>query len=248
MPNTSIVDDEIRKLWRDVTRAELFAHRVPALLGREDSGGSFTIPVSAWPGYVYVRRFQAGALTLDKAINRAGVVEAGDLPIWLDRDADGRWIIVGERYTGGETGVPVVARYSTNAGQSFTTAVTTIVNLEDVTFDPWGTVTVGASWKFTAPAGGFYQVSVLVEFATTVNWAVGERAQLQLFKNGTLYALLDAQENNGATTHNVALQGDDVIQLIAGDTIDVRVTQASGAALALVATTENNHVSIVKIG
>ncbi len=247
MPNTSMVDDELLKLWQKVARAEMFAHHVPALLGSENVGGGFTIPVSAWPGFVYVRRFQAGALTVDKAINRAGVVEAGDLPIWLDRDADGRWIIIGERYTGGEVGVPVIARCSTNAGQSFTTAVTTIVNFEDVTFDPWSAVTVGASWAFTAPADGFYQVSALVEFATTVNWVVGERAQLQVYKNGALYALLDAQENNGATTHNVILQGDDVIQLTAGDTLDVRVTQASGAALALVATTENNHVSIVRI-
>src|SRR5574340_1199759 len=101
---TNIVDDETRKLWRQATRAELFAHHLPALLGREDAGGSFTIPVAAKPGYVYVRRFQGGSLTLDKAINRAGVVEAGDLPIWLDRDVEGRWVIAGERYVGGAVG------------------------------------------------------------------------------------------------------------------------------------------------
>ena len=50
--SVSIVDDETRKLWRQATRAELFAHYLPALLGREDGGGGFTIPVAAWPGYL----------------------------------------------------------------------------------------------------------------------------------------------------------------------------------------------------
>ncbi len=144
--------------------------------------------------------------------------------------------------------VPVVARYSTNAGQSFNSGSTVIIDFEDLSADTWSAVTVGASWKFTAPLAGYYAVSVLIEIAATTAWAAGERAAIELYKNNALYALLYATENNGAASHTVALQGDDVIHLALGDYIDVRLTQASGSARTLVATTENNHISIVKVG
>ncbi len=140
------------------------------------------------------------------------------------------------------------ARYSSNAGQSFTNGLTTIVNFEDIVFDPMSSVTVGAAWKFTASEDGYYQVSALVEFAATTNWVVGERARIELFKNGVLYSGLDATENHGATSHKVILQGDDVVWLADTEYIDVRLTQSSGAALALVATNANNHVNVVRVG
>ncbi len=246
MPNTNLVDDELLKLWQKVACAEMFAHHVPALLGREDSGGGFTIPVSAWPGFVYVRRFQAGALTVDKAINRAGVIERGDLPIWLDRDADGRWIVIGERYTGGEMGVPVVARYSTNAGQSIPNVTDTIVNFEDVTFDPWGAVTVGASWKFTAPAHGYYLVTPYVRFNTLV-WAAGNVVVLKLFLNGALAMSPGATYAWNATAIYLPAGGTTLIELAEGDYIDIRVNQNRGAASALIADATHNHIHIARL-
>jgi hypothetical protein len=144
--------------------------------------------------------------------------------------------------------IPIVARYQTDAGQSIPNNTLTIVNFEDLVIDTWSAVTVGASWAFTAPVGGYYQVSVYIEFAATTNWVVGERAEMVLYKNGGAGAILDAQENHGATSHRVTLQGDDTIELAAGDTLDVRVTQVSGAALALRALGDTNHVAIHRIG
>jgi hypothetical protein len=144
--------------------------------------------------------------------------------------------------------IPIVARYSTDAGQSIPNTTPTIVNFEDLVIDTWSAVTVGASWAFTAPVGGYYQVSVYIEFTATANWAVGERAEIALYKNGAVAAVLDAQENHGATSHRATLQGDDVVELAAGDTIDLRITQVSGAALTLRALGDNNHVAIHRIG
>ena len=139
------------------------------------------------------------------------------------------------------------SRYCTDAGQSIPNNTSTIVNFEDATFDFIGWVTTGANWKFTAWAGGYYHVSAMIEFAATTAWAVGERAWIGLYKNGALYSVLDAQENNGSASHRVILQGDDAIQLADGDYIDIRVTQASGAARALMADGTRNHVSIMRI-
>ena len=143
--------------------------------------------------------------------------------------------------------IPIVARYTTNAAQSLNTGSDTIINFEDLGFDTWAAVTIGASWKFTAPIGGYYLVSAAIEFAATTNWADGERAMLQVFKGGVLSCVLAAQENHPATSHKVQLGGSALITMDASEYVDIRGNQASGGSLALVSTGVSNHVQIMRI-
>lgn len=143
--------------------------------------------------------------------------------------------------------VPIVAFYTTNAGQSIPDATDTIVDFEDVGADPWGLVTTGAAWKFTAPVAGYYLVASMIEFDLTTTWAPGERISLRLHKNGIVAKLLAAKEDESATNHRVSLSGTSAVTLAAGDYVDIRINQSSGGSLALITTSQNNHVAIARL-
>jgi len=142
----------------------------------------------------------------------------------------------------------VVARYTTNAGQSIANATTTIVDFEDVTFDPSSAVTVGAAWKFTCPTGkaGIYHVEADATFAS-VAWAAGNVAQLFLYKNNALYSVLRRKTLEGAITFYNNVHGSDTVSLAVGDYIDIRTSQNTGGAVALHTDGLNNHVAISRI-
>lgn len=143
----------------------------------------------------------------------------------------------------------LIARYTTNAGQSLTNNTLTIINYEDLSIDTDSAVTVGAGWVFTAPRPGYYRVDAALLFAGSAGWVSGEVARMDLYKNGALYSYLDYRDNYaGGATQFVRLQGSDIVFLAAGDTLQIRAIQISGAALALEATAEYNHVSIELVG
>jgi hypothetical protein len=96
-----ITRDEVRSLIRDKLAHAKFMNYIPAVMGRFDGGSTYTFTVPGGRGYTYVRIIQSGSpITLTKALNRAGIANTGDLPIWLDYDADGRLIIISARFTG----------------------------------------------------------------------------------------------------------------------------------------------------
>ena len=95
----TLVDNEMRRLFDSAIRRAQYKNYVPALMGRDDDGvGGFTFDTASGDGRTYVRVLRGGVMTLTRAFNRAGIAETGDLPIWLDKDVDGRWIIVSARY------------------------------------------------------------------------------------------------------------------------------------------------------
>jgi hypothetical protein len=140
----------------------------------------------------------------------------------------------------------ILARYSTDAGQNIPDVTMTIVNFEDKTFDPDNLVTVGAAWHFTAVEAGYYAVEAMVTFAATDTWADTEVGALGVYKNGAIFSYLDQQDNYSSNVY-MALGGSDLVYLAAGDTLDLRVWQSSGAALALRNLGAYNHVAIRKI-
>jgi hypothetical protein len=142
----------------------------------------------------------------------------------------------------------ILVRYSTDAGQSIPNSATTIINFEDVTYDPNSLVTTGAAWHFTAATAGYYAVEAIVLFAATDTWADTEAGTLSLYKNGAPFARLDRKDNySSASNVYMALGGGDLVYLAAGDTLDIRVDQTSGAALALHNDGAWNHVAIWKV-
>ena len=148
-----------------------------------------------------------------------------------------------------ERPVPVVAVYSTDAGQSIPHNAATIVDFEDQVVDTHSAVTTGAAWKFTAPLSGYYQVQVHLTFVSTTAWALIERAEIALYKAGAQYSVLDRATHwdTSAQTNFRTTRGGDVVQMAAGEHIDIRVTQDSGGALALFPTGVLNRVSIFRI-
>lgn len=147
--------------------------------------------------------------------------------------------------------IPSTARqlyaiYTSDAAQSIGNGSVVIVNFEDKEVDSPGTdnVTIGASWKFTVPAGqgGVYRVSAHVHYA---DLAVGITAALRLYKNGASSALLDYQVTGSAGS--VHLNGDRLISLAATDYIDIRTEHSAGGAEALSASGLDNFVSIHRI-
>lgn len=128
----------------------------------------------------------------------------------------------------------IAARYATSAGQSIANNSTTIIDFGTKTFDTVGAVTTGASWKFTAPESGYYQVSSKVVFASSTTWADTEEVDLFLFKNNSQYSTIDRKDSFGSASAVFAcVTGTDIISLVAGDFIDIRILQTSGGTINL---------------
>lgn len=145
--------------------------------------------------------------------------------------------------------LPVVARY-TLASLTINNATITRVDYATQVFDPWAAVATGASWVFTAPVGGYYQVSTQLVLATSTGWALTEIAYLDLLKNAAQYAFLDFRNdiNSGGSLINVTLHGSMLVYLAKADTLAARVYQASGGTLGVVGDAAYNYISIARIG
>lgn len=138
------------------------------------------------------------------------------------------------------------AIYTTAAGLSIASSATpSIINYATQELDTAGAVTVGASWKFTVPAGkgGLYSVKA----SATWNAAITSgNMRLDLFKNGSLWRTLD-RVVGGTNTPQLMLKGSTDIQLNATDFIDIRIQQNSGGAVVLTSTAAENAVAIHRL-
>lgn len=143
----------------------------------------------------------------------------------------------------------ISARYSTSAGQSISDGATSIVNYGTQEKDLTGSVTVGASWKFTAPIAGEYQVNGHFLFASHLIVATGQYI-VYLYKNGSVSKTMSFWEADSAnnTTQVSGNTFNGVVDLIAGDTIDVRILNNTGAAETLATAVKDNWVSIRRVG
>ncbi len=141
----------------------------------------------------------------------------------------------------------ITARYSTNAGQSISNNTITIIDFEDVSYDDHGCVTTGASWKFTAPRAGKVNVSARAQLASNAGWAVGENAYLSVFKNGVEFGR-GPFDSPVTATIVVDLSVEDEVNVLSGDTIDIRIFQLSGGSIALVTTNVLNYVCLNYVG
>jgi hypothetical protein len=141
----------------------------------------------------------------------------------------------------------VAARYKTS-GQSIPNATTTIVNFATSDFDTHSAVTTGASWKFTAQISGTYRVSAQLQW-TSANYNANSLFESIVYKNGSSYSSI-GYTHKETNTANIAptVIGSTLIQLNAGDYVDVRAYQNTGADVALSASNGYNWVSVERIG
>lgn len=146
-----------------------------------------------------------------------------------------------------ERGVPVVAMYTTDAGQSIPNLTNTIVNFGTQVTDTHGAVTTGTGWKFTAPVAGQYLVAATIAYEFSTAWAEGQRAQLRAHVNGDLTCELGAPwlgMTSGSVILFATVGGAALVSLASGATLDVRTRQNSGGARTLQAVGTVNHIGI----
>ena len=142
----------------------------------------------------------------------------------------------------------IAARYSTAAGQSIANGGSAaIIDFGTKVFDSTGAVTTGASWKFTASVSGIYRISASIVFTSGGGWTNGEEAELSIFKNNVSNTFLYLYTASATHTSRVSLNGTATVSLNAGDYIDVRVYQGSGAALTLLNSAAYNYIDIERL-
>lgn len=142
----------------------------------------------------------------------------------------------------------VGARHIVGA-KAFASGSNTIIDFDSATngYDPQGSITTGASWKFTAKEDGYF--TALVNLITDANgWTAGQQLELFLYLDGSLYCTLDKWEAETATTQQVTVQGATDIYLTKGQYIDARLTHNRGANINSSSTGTDNQISIKKIG
>lgn len=139
------------------------------------------------------------------------------------------------------------ARYSTNAGHSFTSGTPAVVNYEDADYDPLSLVTTGAGWAFACPVAGYYQVNASILFAASAAWAPGDGLGLYVHRDGANVAARYQDDLPAATVYAGATVSD-IIACAAGQTLRVVAAQSTGGSLALFADAIYNYVSITRLG
>lgn len=180
-------------------------------------------------GYITFGRQDAGNAALTKQ-NANGLVGAGvaysffaSIPIagWgatatLGQDADTR----------------VCAAYY-RMSVNFAASTTQQINYDQRLYDTHGAVTTGSGWIFRAPLAGIYNVSVGA-YANAID------GQVKLYKNGSLTHTLQSWTTATYT------QGKQQIELVAGDTLQVRPT-VSATMTADTAAGYPNYIAIERI-
>jgi len=151
-----------------------------------------------------------------------------------------------QSYLAGFARRPSAARYTRGTAQSIANGTLTVVDYATQVFDTGSEVTTGAGWKFTAKQNGYYQVGASVLFDSSTAWAPATKpAGMQLWKNGvqvTVGNRIDFLPTGPAIFANVKME--DTIFLSAGDYIDIRVSQDTGASLNLNPNAIYNYVNV----
>jgi len=142
----------------------------------------------------------------------------------------------------------IVAVYNTNAGQSISSgAAAAIIDFEDKVVDTHNAVTTGASWKFTAPISGYYNVSFLTTLAANTGWSGAESLYVSIYTDGAETSREYEYPNGGGVSIEAVNRHNRCIYLGKGSYVDIRIVQNSGGAIALSGTATNVWVSINKI-
>lgn len=120
------------------------------------------------------------------------------------------------------SGIPA-ARVFSDVSQPLPNGTAVTLNFDTESFDTASvhSTTVDPS-RMTAPIAGIYRVSASVGFTIAAG-----RARVDLVKNGTV-TLFNTQ--NPTTGDNTFLNATDLVQLAAGEFVEVRAQQNSGAA------------------
>jgi len=140
------------------------------------------------------------------------------------------------------------ARYESNAGQSFANNTEAIINFEDVIYDPDNLVTVGASWKFTAPSAGYYHLDASFLTETYNSLTAGEVYSTNIYIDNSKYCEVSRWTSESSTNKRQSVQASIDFYLALNSYVDLRWFQLSGGAMALISSSGYTWINIHKIG
>jgi hypothetical protein len=125
---------------------------------------------------------------------------------------------------------------------------TEILDFDTKIFDTHAAVTAGASWKFTAPLSGIYRVSAYQQINATTAGGANQAYSLFLYKNGSVSSVLGSfRWEQAASAIAPSPNGSVLVQLNAGDYIDVRGLQNSGGGVNLSTSAEDGQVYVERL-
>lgn len=146
------------------------------------------------------------------------------------------WAIVGLNTT-------VAAIYNTAAGATLSDG--TVIDFGTLVLDTHSAVTTGASWKFTAPMAGLYQVSTFIQ-STNRSYTAGDFFGVRLAVNGTETHRLSIQEIEASATMYKNWGGSILLNMATSDYVNVQF-QASTGSVVMNNEAKTNYVSIVRV-
>lgn len=135
----------------------------------------------------------------------------------------------------------VIIRAIGTAAQTLTNAAYTTIQFPSTTYDSHGAFT--SNTTFTAPTSGKYKVYSNVGVtmvAGAQTWYMG------IYRSGSEYTLKIIQKTFEALIHNFHIE--DSVRLLAGQTIDIRIYNGSGADRTVDATANTAVINIERVG
>lgn len=141
---------------------------------------------------------------------------------------------------------PIVAVYSTTAGQTISATTTSIIDFGTQVVDTASAVTTGSSWHFTAPEAGTYMVSVTTTFINAAV-AIDTAFPLGVYVNGSVVRYLSQERLQNGMSLSMNFSGAAAVAVAANDTIDVRMTNNDDSSQSFSTGTGLNHITIYRL-
>lgn len=139
----------------------------------------------------------------------------------------------------------VAAKYRTNAGQSIS-GTPSVVDYEDLVYDNYNCVTVGASWKFVCLKANKYRVHQQGVFDSAA-FTAGNYQSGTVLVNTVTAEVLSRNPVQASLTTYFEVKGSTELDLAVGDEVQFTLEQSSGGARTLFANAEYNYVTISEI-
>lgn len=201
------------------------------------SGASHTAAMNLVGGGDALVFFKAGD-TMDLRPNTNNTLFSGGFSRLFAMKVGG-----GEASVGGEG---AVIRAAQDTGQSVPDSTSTILIWNQVTQNDF-TMYNPSTGQTTIKVPGRYKIDSII-ITDVLAWPAAGVIQLQAFLNGGLYSVLGEDRTDSASSRNLSANGTDVMDLKAGDVVDVRLFAGrSGSGASLVAGGTANHFSLVRV-
>lgn len=158
----------------------------------------------------------------------------------LVSNGSNKWVLIAD-------GRVVAARAYRSTTQSIPASTVTIVDYNIVEIDTHNAITTGSNWIFTAPIAGKYLVIANMRFDAGV-FTANNLQQISVYKNTSLYTYLNLYYHQvNYTGYPSSINGTTIMDLSAGDVVDMRASQTESSARNLIGSGNFNYVAITRI-